>query len=88
MTNAQARHLACAITLQAVRDYLKDGKTDAQKQAILKELRSPYMKFITDGVSATRAEQLEKNPKEIAERLIAMQKGTTERPNTTQGEST
>lgn len=69
MTNGQARNLACAITLQAVKDYLKEGKTDAKRQAILKELRSPYMQLITDGTSVTVAEQLEKNPKEIAERL-------------------
>jgi uncharacterized protein YeeX (DUF496 family) len=74
MTNAQARNLAFAITAQAVKDYLREGKTDAQKQAILKELRSPYMQFITDGTSDMVAEQLEKNPKEIAERLNKMQK--------------
>ena len=69
MTNAQARNLACEILRQAVRDYFKEDETDAQKQAILKELRSPYMIFITDGTSEIVAEQLEKHPKEIAERL-------------------
>lgn len=69
MTNAQARNLACAITMQAVRDYFREGTTDARKQAILKELRSNYMQLITGGTSIVVAEQLEKNPKEIAERL-------------------
>ena len=69
MTNTQVRNLACAITMQAVRDYFNDGVTAARQQAILKELRSTYMQFITDGTSVTIAEQLEKNPKEIAERL-------------------
>ena len=69
MTNTHVRNLACAITMQAVRDYFNDGVTAARQQAILKELRSTYMQFITDGTSVTIAEQLEKNPKEIAERL-------------------
>lgn len=72
MTNAQARNLACAITLQATKDYLEAGTTDAKKQAILKELRSPYMQLITNETSLTVAERLEKNPKAIADRLNKM----------------
>jgi hypothetical protein len=67
MTDAQARNLACAITMQAVRDYF--NTTQKGKEKILKDLRSEYMDFITNGTSVTVAEQLELHPDEIRERL-------------------
>lgn len=67
MTDTQARNLACAITLQAVRDYF--SSSDAGKRAILKDLRSDYMNFITNGTSLAVADQLELHPDEIRERL-------------------
>ena len=65
--DANIRELTCAITLQAVRDYF-NGST-AQKKIILKDLRSPYMDMITNGLSVIVAEQLEKHPEEIRERM-------------------
>lgn len=67
MTDVAIRELACAITLQAVKDYFDSPETG--KQAILKELRSKYMEFITNGTSGIVAEQLELHPEEIRERL-------------------
>ncbi len=67
MNDAQARNLACAITMQAVRDYF--NSSDKGKQAILKDLRSSYMDFITNGTSVTVADQLELHPDEIRERV-------------------
>jgi hypothetical protein len=69
MTDFQARELACAITMQAVRDYFAKGATAKKKRLILHELRSKWMEAITDGLSITVAEQLEKNPKEIRARI-------------------
>ena len=69
MTDAQARELACAITMQAVRDYFATGVTKKKQDAILRELRSQWMDFITDGTSIVVAEQLEKNPDAIRERV-------------------
>lgn len=63
------RELTCAITMQAVRDYFAKDVTPKKRQTILKELRAPWMDFITDGMSTVVAEQLEKKPKEIAARL-------------------
>lgn len=61
------RQLACAITLQAVKDFC--AGTPANQRVILKELRSPYMDFITSGTSLVVADELEKHPEEIAERV-------------------
>lgn len=69
MTDANIRNLAAAITLQAVKDYFDATGEPKQQNAILKELRSPYMDLLTNGTSLAVADQLEKNPKEIAERL-------------------
>ena len=67
MTEHSIKQLAAAVTLQAVKDYFK-GST-AKKQLILKDLRSKWMLTLTDGTSANVAEQLEKHPEEIRERL-------------------
>ena len=67
MTDANIRSLACAILMQAVKDYLY---TTPEKQAvILKDLRSPYMDLLTNGTSIVVADQLELHPEEIRERL-------------------
>jgi len=64
------RQLACAITLQAVKDFVAGD--EANRRAILKDLRSPYMDFITSGTSLVVADELERNPDEIAERIRYM----------------
>lgn len=61
------KQLAAAITLQAVKDYV-NGRPKKQQQ-ILSDLKSKYMDFITNGFSLIVAEQLERHPNEIAERL-------------------
>jgi hypothetical protein len=79
MTDKNIHNLACAIILQAVRDYFhkekyftkeKTEKMFAKKRkAILKDLRSKRMDFLSGGLSVVVAEKLEKNPKEIRARL-------------------
>ena len=69
MTDANIKSLTSAIILQAVRDYLSVKASPKKQEEILKDLRSPYMDFITNGQAALVAEQLERHPKEIAERL-------------------
>jgi hypothetical protein len=71
MNDTSIRNLACAITMQAVRDYFADK--DKQHQ-ILKDLRSPWMDFITGGLSVMTADQLEKHPNEIKARMRKMPK--------------
>lgn len=66
--DANIRNLACAVMLQAVKDYFHTSSAK-KKQAILKDLRSNWMQFLTSGTSLVVAEQIEKNPEEIAARL-------------------
>ena len=67
MNEAGIRNLACAIIMQAVRDYLRSAS--GKKELILKDLRSPYMDMLSNGMSVVVAEQLEKHPEEIRARL-------------------
>lgn len=68
MTEQNMRSLAAAITMQAVKDYFRSTKEE-KKKAVLKDLRSSWMQMLTDGQSVVVAEQLEKHPEEIRERL-------------------
>lgn len=79
MNDANLRNLACAIILQAAKDYftkeeyLTEEKTETmfirKRKAILKDLRSSYMDTLSNGTSIIVAEQLELHPEEIAARL-------------------
>lgn len=74
MTDFAVRELACAIVMQAVRDYTSKNATRRKRQAILDDLRSEWMDFLSNGTSLLAAEQLEKNPEAIAERLRRLPK--------------
>lgn len=63
-----ARQLVMTIIYRAAEDYCFTV-SDKKKQAILKDLRSPCMNDISNGMSILVAEQLELHPEEIAERL-------------------
>ena len=69
MTDFGVRQLSAAILMRAVRDYCHAGASVGAKRAILKDLRSDWMDFLTGGQSLVIAEQLEKNRDEIAKRL-------------------
>ena len=69
MTTSAIRQLVCAITMQAVRDYFATGVTAKKQQSILRDLRSKWMDFITDGTSVAVADQLELHPDEIRKRV-------------------
>jgi hypothetical protein len=66
------KNLLAAILLQATKDYVY-GTEDQQKQ-ILRDLRSDYMTSLSDDQSAIIAEQLERNPQAIKERLRKLPK--------------
>lgn len=63
-----ARQLVASILLQGVRDYCRTDN-EPERQAILKDLRSAHMDFISDGMSVITAEQLEKNCDAIKVRI-------------------
>ena len=67
-TNYNYRELGCAIVHQAAKDYFDPECIDSPK-SILNCLRSDHLIQLSDGISLVVAEQLEKHPKEIAERL-------------------
>ena len=67
MSDIAIRNLAAAITLQAVKDFVYG--TDKERKTIVKDLRSSRMNLITSGQSIIVAEQLEKHPNEIIERV-------------------
>ena len=67
MSDFAIRQLAAAVTLQAVKDFFHSST--AKKKIILKDLRSAWMRNLTNGTSANVAEQLEKHPEEIRERV-------------------
>ena len=62
------RALVASILLQATKDYCEtDNKVEKAK--IIRDLRSQYMRDISDDQSVIIAEQLLKHSDEIAERL-------------------
>lgn len=69
MTDPNIRNLACAITMQVIRDYFDCPK---QRHQILRDLRSSYMDMLTDGLSVMTADQLERNPEAIRARIRKM----------------
>jgi hypothetical protein len=65
-------NLLAAIMLQATKDYVYG--TEDQKAQVLRDLRSDYMTALSDDQSAIIAEQLERNPQAIKERLRKLPK--------------
>ena len=73
LTPENLRTLGVAMVRQAMKDYFGINcayPSKTQKRAILKELRSDWDDFLTDGLSVMVADQLEKNPKEIKKRFM------------------
>lgn len=60
--------LAAAVLLQAAKDYC-DAQTSQMKAKIIRELKTPWVRFLSDDFSVVIAEQLQKNEKTIAQRL-------------------
>lgn len=62
------RALVAAIMLQATKDYC-ETQSQAEKAKIIKDLRSQYMRDISNDQSVIIAEKLSKNSQKIADRL-------------------
>ena len=65
------RNLACATLLQAIKDFFRG--TESQKKAIIKDLRSDWMDYLTNGLSIELAKELETNPDEVRKRYKAVE---------------
>jgi hypothetical protein len=59
------KELACAVMRETVREYFERGTTAKKQAQIIKELRSKWCEFLTDGLSIYLAEQLIKNPEAV-----------------------
>lgn len=70
MNELAIRELACAVVLQAVKDYFGRKSTPKKRTKILKELRSSWMRNFSNGTSVNIADELEKHPKEIRARIL------------------
>ena len=66
------RDLGLAVIRQAVIDFFKVD--DNKKKVILKDLKSDWCDFISDGLSLVVAEKLEKCPSIIRTRLKKMER--------------
>lgn len=69
MNDNVIRQLSAAVLLRAVKDYFGKKSTPKRRAEILKDLRSPWMDFLTNGDAIKVAERLEKYPDEIRKRL-------------------
>lgn len=66
--------LACAVITQATKDYFDKGTDKAEKNKIIKDLKSDWMDWLTDGLSVVVAKQIKTNPGAIARKLKKCQK--------------
>ena len=62
------KSLAAATLVQAAKDYC-EALTPQKKQSVVKDLKSPWMDFLTNGTSKNVAEELQRNEKQINKRL-------------------
>lgn len=65
------QQLGYRVVWQACKDYFRSSK--AKKQQILKELKSSWMDWWTNGLSVKVAEKLQTNAEEIRSRIFNMQ---------------
>lgn len=63
----ETKQLMAAIMLQAVKDYF--SMSERTKKAIIEDLNSKWMLFLTDGQSKVIAEKLLSNPEVIKSRI-------------------
>ena len=72
-TTKNYEQLGYAIAYQATKDFFRT-KSEKTKAKILKDLKSPYMDLLTNGLSAILAEKLETNPDEVKARIKRQEK--------------
>lgn len=70
MTDIQCyRNLAAAICLQAAKDYGSVEATPQSRGHIIRQLRSEYMVFISDGASALLADALKRDHERVVNQI-------------------
>ena len=66
-TNENYQQLGYAVAVQAIRDFFNGSKKN--KDAVIKDLKSPWMDLLTNGLSLHLAKELETNPKQVLRRF-------------------
>lgn len=67
------KNLGCAIAMQAAKDYASVDASPQSRAAIIRQLRSPYMEFITGGISIMLADALRRDYKSVVKRIYSME---------------
>lgn len=73
---AQYKELGMKITYEAIKEFNEERKKNNRRRqaVIIKQLRSPYMTFISNGLSQILADKLETSPEEVCSRVENMPK--------------
>ena len=69
MLDEKYQAIGKAVTWQVLKWMCEEGTSKEQIDSLLKDLRSDYMVAFSDGASLMTADQFEKNPIEIIERV-------------------
>lgn len=72
-TTENYRQLGKAITYEAIKEFAEEKNNPKKQDKIIKELKTPYMSLISEGLSVIAAEKLEANPTEICDRVKKME---------------
>ena len=65
------KNLGCAIAIQAAKDYASVDATPQKRGVIIRQLRSDWMNFITDGKASMLADALKRDYKAVANTLFS-----------------
>jgi hypothetical protein len=63
------RQLGMKITYESIREFIEENGHPKKQGVIIKQLKTPYMNFISNGLSVILAEKLETNPTEVCDRV-------------------
>lgn len=66
------KNLGAAIAMQAAKDYAK-AETPQARAHIIRQLRTPYMEFITGGIAPMLADALKRDYKAVVNRIYSME---------------
>ena len=69
MLTSEYHNIGKAIVWELLKWYCEKGTSKATRKAIIKDLKSDYLDQFSDGMALVVAEHLEKNSKEIIERV-------------------
>ena len=67
------KNLGCAIAIQAAKDYAAVDATPQKRAHIIRQLRSPYMEFVTGGIAPMLADALKRDHKAVVTRIYHME---------------